>query len=631
MAKSGKTSKKLDELKNKIYSRNLKIDPKPRGEIHKSDHEIPNTWSDSDLSMPKKNRKPSLLKSSIFKKFFFGAIIFFLLSAGFGLFMFFGGSNTVSADNIDITVLGNAFASGGEELPLQIQISNRNNAPLRIADLLIEYQRGAGIGEDMYRQRIGIGDIPAGGVAKELLNVTLFGQQGSTRDINITLEYRVPDSNAIFVKQRTYTINISSAPVNLSVIGPENSGFNQNLSFSIKTSLNTPAAVKNMMVVANYPRGFDFKSAEPMPTFGDNIWVLGDLNPGVEREIKVNGTLVAQSGEQRAFNVYVGQQKDVNERQMGVQFNTQSYLVHIQKPFLDTRFLVNSGAAPEAVVASGGNVTGDIEWRNAMSTRITDVEITAEISGGIVDYSSITSSGFFESATNTIIWNKQNFPAFADVRPGQSGRLSFSFKTTPPTAAGSEAYVNISIKAREPSVNNEHQDIKNFERKVIRVATNMQFAGHTLYYGGALSNSGPLPPTSNQSTTYSIKWSLVNSLNDVGNAEVRGRLPIYVDWVGATSPAGESGSYNASTKEVIWNAGTVRKGAGTSLPPKEVEFQVRFNPSTIHIGNTMNLVENINFKGLDVLTNRSITGTYSPITHRLDRDLNYNFQNDKVQ
>src|SRR5690606_33301324 len=117
--------------------------------------------------------------------------------------------------------------------------------------------------ESIYRERIAVGDAPAGSVIRKLLNVQIFGQQGSTRDISITLEYRVPGSNAIFFKQKVYTINISSAPVNLLVTGPENSGSNQNLSFSIKTSLNTPESVRGMMVTVDYPRGFDFSGATP--------------------------------------------------------------------------------------------------------------------------------------------------------------------------------------------------------------------------------------------------------------------------------------------------------------------------------------------------------------------------------
>ncbi len=631
MEKNPKSSRKIEELKNKIYSNKQKIEPKPRGVIHQTPHTVKNEWKEESTEKPTRKQRPSLLKSSIFRKMFFGSLIFFLLSVGFGVFMFFGGSNTVSADNIDISVLGNAFASGGEELPLQIQISNRNNVGLEYSDLLIEYQKGAGNGEDIFRNRIGVGDISAGSVKKELLNVTLFGQQGTTRDIKITLEYRVPGSNAIFVKEKIYTVNISSAPINLSVSGPNNSGSNQNLNFSVKTSLNTPEAVTNMILVVDYPRGFDFKSASPSPTFGDNIWVLGDLNPGAEKEIKINGIIIAQSGEQRAFNVYAGQQKDINEREMGVQFNSQSYIVAIQKPVLATKIKVNNSTDPEVATTAGSSVQTSIEWENTTNKRLTDVEITAEIDGSIINYSSVSSDpGFFESATNKIIWNRQNVPSFADIAPGQSGTLAFSFSTLPPTTS-SEATINISIKTRDPDNVNEFIDIKNFERRVVKIATKMQMAGYALHNSGAFENTGPLPPVPDQSTTYTISWSLVNSLNDVSNVEVRGHLPIYVDWVGPTSPRSESIVFNSSTKEIIWNVGTVKKGSGTTLPPKEVQFQVRFNPSTIHSGKVMTLVDSIKYKGVDTATNSQINGGNGDIKNSLSNDLNYDPQNDRVQ
>lgn len=630
MEKEPKFSKKIEELKNKIYSKKANFKPKARSVLDERPHEVSDTFKDDEIKKIIKKPSKSLLQSTMFRKLFFGSVLFFFVSVVFGAYMFFGESNTVSADNIEISVLGNAFASGGEILPLQINLINKNSVKLEYSDLLISYQQGAGEGEDMFRKRIGIGEVPAGDTVKELVEVTLFGQQGTTRDVNITLEYRVPGSNAIFVKEKSYTVNISSAPVNLSVSGPESSGSNQNISFSVKAGLNTKDAVKNMMIVAEYPRGFDFKSATPAPTFGDNIWVLGDLNPGVEKEIKVNGVIVAQSGEQRAFNVYIGQQKDINERGMGVQFNSQSYVVAIQKPLLDTRLTLNGNRDPEVTITSGSSVKGEIEWKNTTNDKLTDVEIVAEIKGTIVNFSSIDSSGFYESATNKIIWNRQNFEQFGEIKPGESGKLSFQFATMPPTSS-SEATVDISLKARNPANVNEFLDIKNFDRKVIKVATKMQIVGEALYYSGAFPNTGPLPPTPGESTTYTISWSLVNSLNDVSGAEVRAKLPIYVDYVGTTSPKSENVNYNATTKEVVWNVGNVKKGTGTTLPVKELQFQVKFNPSSVHVGEVMELVESIKYKGVDTVNNAQINGGYGDIKTLLNGDLNYNPQNDKVQ
>jgi hypothetical protein len=627
----GKFSKKIESLKTKIYSKNSNLHTKDRSDIHARSHDVADHWKDDEVKEIVKKNKPNLLKSTMFRKLFFGAIGFFLLAVLFGVFMFFGGSNTVSADNIDITVLGNAFANGGEELPLQIQISNRNNVSLEFADLIVEYQQGAGLGEDIKRERLGIGDISAGSIKKELFNITLFGQQGSTRDIKITLEYRVKGSNAIFVKEKVYTVNISSAPINLLVTGPGTSGSNQNLEFEIKTSLNTGESAENMMIVVEYPRGFDFKSADPEPSFGDNIWLLGDITSGTEKTIKVNGTIVAQSGEQRAFNVYAGQQNPEDERNIGVQFNSQSYLVSVQKPFLETKFTVNGKSESEVSIVSGAQVRGSINWKNTLSSRLTDVEITAELSGDIVNFSTVGTDGFFESSTNKIIWNKQLNPDLAEIEPGESGDLEFEFGTLSGSSTNSEATINLSIRGRQSSLGNAFEDIKNYDRKIIKVVTDLQVAAKVLYRSGSFLNNGPLPPTPDEPTTYTVVWSVANSSNKVVGAEIRATLPVYVKWLNNFQPKNQSVIYNESTREIVWNIGTINEGTGTTGPSKELEFQVEFTPSTSQINQTVPLVTGLRLKGKDAFTNFDINKTIATITHRLNLDLNYNPLNDKVQ
>ena len=64
--------------------------------------------------------------------------------------------------------------------------------------------------ESLKRDRVTVGTVPAGGKTEQLVNLILFGQQGTTRDINITLEYRVSGSSSIFIKPELYVVNISS-------------------------------------------------------------------------------------------------------------------------------------------------------------------------------------------------------------------------------------------------------------------------------------------------------------------------------------------------------------------------------------------------------------------------------------
>lgn len=626
---------KIERLKEKLYSPKSKdLQPKPRGIIYEDPHEIESAWRESAPEAPHKKKK-SLLENTMFRKFFIGAIGFFVLALIFGGYMFFAGSNTVSADNIDINVLGNAFTSGGEELPLKIQVVNRNNVALEYGDLVLEYQKGSGSTESLQTDRFDVGTVPAGGMVEKLLSLTLFGQQGTTRDVNITLDYRVKGSSAIFVKQKPYVVNISSTPVNLVIDGPDVTNSNQEISFNITTSLNTESAVKDMMVVVNYPPGFDFKSADPEPTFSDNIWSLGDLAKGAEKDIRINGVIVAEPGEQRAFNIFTGTADPKNEQEIGTQFNYQDYIIAIQKPFLDLAFAVNGSEDTEVGITNNDFADGKITFKNNLESKITDVEITAKFSGNAFDMNSVRQSGgFYDSTKQTIVWNSQTDPDLAKIDPGDKGELNFKFK--PISFSGSnlkdpQVNVEVSVKGRQPALGNQFLDITNYVKKTVKYLTQLQINGQTLYKSGPFVNTGPLPPTPGTPTTYTISWSVANTTSRVTNAKARTTLPLYVDWVGAVSPNDQNVTYNSGTREVLWDIGTLEGGVGLSSSPRQVYFQVKLNPSGSQSGGVPNLILDTVLTAKDSFSGKDISRSIQALSTRLNRDSNYNPTNDAVK
>ena len=421
---------KIDKLRQKLYSpKNKDLSLKSRAGIYEDSHEVGDEWQQEVQGPKKKKTTTSLLANTIFRTFFFVAISFFVIAIGFGFFVYYKGTNTVSADNIDILVLGNAFVSGGEALPLKIQLINRNNVSLEYSDLILQYQKGAGGGESIQSDRVTVGEIPAGGVVEKMVNITLFGSQGTTRDVNITLEYRVKGSSAIFAKQKPYVVNISSTPINLVVDGPKVTNTNQNISFNITSSLNTENTAKNMLLTVSYPPGFDFKGANPKPTFSNNIWSLGDLSKGSVKDVTINGVLVAEPGETRGFVVKVGSKDSNNEQKIGTQFNTQDYIVTIEKPFLNLRFLVDGASGTEVAGGSSRSSFGEIILSNALDTKMTDVEILAKFSGNAFDPATVSSKeGFYDTTTNTIVWNSQTSKALKSFNPGDTSSLTFDFK-----------------------------------------------------------------------------------------------------------------------------------------------------------------------------------------------------------
>src|ERR1035437_4008707 len=225
---------RLEELKSKLFSKSYQTKIEHRDSYsHLKTDEVVDSWQNKEK--PESNMSEKFfMKTSLFKKFFIFSIVFFVLVLGYAAYVFFAGGNTVSNNNIDISILGNNFTAGGEDLPLIVGITNKNSSALDLADLIMEYPKGtsADLSTDTQTSRISLGTIPAGAVRNENIKVVLFGEQGSVRPIKITLEYRVAGSNAIFVKEKDYQVSISSTPINLSVDAPTEISPNQNITLN---------------------------------------------------------------------------------------------------------------------------------------------------------------------------------------------------------------------------------------------------------------------------------------------------------------------------------------------------------------------------------------------------------------
>jgi len=630
---------RLEELKSKLFSKNYKMSDITHGGFSRQPKkDVPDSWTKKEDEV--KLEEKFYMKTSMFKKFFIFSIVFFVLALGFALYMFLGGGNTVSNENIDISVLGNAFTAGGEELPLQIEIINKNNSPLELADLLIEYPKGSSIdlSQDAERLRSSLGTIPAGGVRNENVKITLFGEQGSIKPIKISLEYRIQGSNAIFVKEKSYEVSISSAPINLLVDAPIEASPNQDFVLNIKSTLNATKTASKILVKLDYPVGFQFVSAKPAPSFGDNVWSLGDLSLGAERDISIVGKMVdVYDGEEKTFHVFCGSQSDSDKSSIGVVFNSLGHTVMIKRPFIEAKLYVNGVYQREYAVNTKTPIQGEIRWANNLETKINDLEIRAKILGNAVNRQTISAPrGFYNSSLNTIIWDKNSLSQFEEISPGDSGSVTFSlspislFSGTGGILSDPVVTIEVSIAGKQPLEGNAVKVLNNSESKIIRITSDVGLAGKAIYYSGPFTNTGSIPPKVEQETTYTVVWALSNTANNISKAKVNSSLPPWVNFVGAISPSNEDLTYNASTKEIVWNIGGIPKGTGISDGDREVSFQIVLTPSLSQVGTAPVIINDAVLTGHDDFANVDIRVNKASLNTRLSNDSLFPTNGDRV-
>ncbi len=623
---------RLESLKRKLFSRDESLVKKPReNTFSQQSFGVNEDWAEVENKEQATPKKPVInfrAPTSLFKKFFIGAVLFSVLAVIYAVVMLYAGENTVSTERVKITITGNAYTAGGEELPIDITVKNENSVSIDSADLVIEYPRGSSTEDtsNYERKRITLTSISPGEEINEHISVVLYGEQGTTKNIRARLEYTVRGSIATFTKEEVYPIQINTAPIALTVEAPIEGVSNQPYTFTVKALVSSTHLAANTIVHVDYPPGFQFSDATPKPILSNNVFNLQKSSVGAENVITINGRLIGINGDKKAFRVAVGESDPNDQAKVAIAYNSLVQEVTIAKPFIDAHLTLNGKDDEEFIVDSGERINAKIEWSNNLPATVNDLEIRAKLSGNALNISSLSSNGFYDSNTNSIVWDKNTVSNFATVQPGAHGTLSLQFASAsllsgPNTVLSDpNIVVDISVKGSQPNEGVSVKEVNSSEKKTFKVATDLQLSGKTLYSTGPIQNSGPLPPKAGVETTYTLEWKITNTSNKASKTEVRATLPANVTFVKKDPSSTEDLTYNDTTREIIWDVGNVARGAGFVIPAKVVDFQVKIKPSTSQVGTTPGLLSEATLTAHDLYTDTDIRSVSTRLTTNVNTD-----------
>ena len=568
---------------------------------------------------------------TFFKNFFLFSLVFALFAIGLSAYTFFTGGNTVSNENISMVISGNSFTPGGEELPLQVEIANKNPTDLELADLFVAYDKGGDSANSAQHVNDlnSVGTVSAGKTTKKNVFVTLYGGEGTTQNVDFTLQYRIHGSNAIFVKKTSFAVTISSAPIALSIDVPKNVTPNQNLSFTVHVQSNAKTTVSGVLLHVDYPTGFKFAYAVPNPKAFNNVLDLGDLAPGQKQDITIGGIVYGQDGDNRAFHLSVGSASAADNTVIGLTYNSLSQVVSLVKPFISADISINNSNSDTVAVPSASVVKARVDWVNNLPSLVTDAQIVVSLSGNAFDGKNITTNGgYYDSTKNTITWDKTSDNTLTMIQPSDRGSEEFSFEV-PSLISGSgivtspSVNISVSISGKQADLGGVVSQVTNFTSKKAVVSTDLGFSVDAFHNSGIFTNTGPVPPKANLPTTYTITWTITNSANTLSGVRANATLPTYVDWMNSFYPTNDGLTYDDTTKTVSWNLGQVVSGTGFSGSPRTVSFQVRLNPSTTQIGSKPKLLLDTYITAKDTYTGESLSTSRAAVSTSLQNDANF--------
>ena len=560
--------------------------------------------------------------------FFIGAGAFFLFAGAIAAFFFLTGANSVSTTNIAITIQGPTTIAGGDTVPLALVVTNHNPTPIKNAILEVDFPPGtrssANVLNDYPRYQENIGTLSPGASISRSVSAVLFGSAGDQISLPVSLSFSTGGSNATFVKQSTYALSITSAPLSLSLAALSQAVSGQPFSLLVTVRNNATTPINNVVLAAQYPSGFTFGTAS-MPNIGTNF-LLGTLAPGATQTVKINGVLSGTANDQKAFHFSIGTAASAGSPAATITYMTQETNVTLTPPFLAVLLSLNGDQSDSPVLAPGTEVVANISYTNTLTAPVNNASIAVAVAGSGIDLSSIVATrGFYDSAHQTVDFNNTTDPSLASLAPGATGIGSFSFKTT---SGGRNPTISftISVNGTRLDESNVPQSVNASATKTALVQAAPTFSVGISHTSAIFPNSGPIPPVANQTTTYTVSWSVVNTGNDLAGGTVTATLPSYVTYKNLTQPANGSITYDDPSRTVTWNVGDLSAGAST-----KAAFQISFTPSTSQRGTAPQLVSSATFTAHDRFAGTTITSTSNPLTTETPGDPGYTASKADVQ
>lgn len=598
----------IEELKKKLYERGGGDFQVRRSRLSPFYKNVNRTWEPEAIP-PSFGSKP---RANIWLRVLGFSFVFFLVALIAAWYIFSREVNVVSDKNIEIAVKGPVSVKAGDELDLQVALINKNTTGIEQVQLTAVFPSGSRDPDNSAKEisylPYSVGRVNSGETVNILTKAIVYGKENDELEVKFLINYHLVGSNTLFEKETAYRLKINASPLDLKVNIPDEINSNQELTLDLNVSANSDKPLSNVLLEVIYPSGFQFKSANISPTYDSNKWLLGDLQPGVDRQISIKGIIEGQSEELKAFQVRTGIQDSDLEQTISVLYSDFFKTLTIKKPFLE--LALSDGTSKKAYFTLKNQKSGNytISWTNNLSVKAQNVQIVAKLSGPALDKSSVKASGgYYSSIGNTITWDKHTSSLFESVEPGQGGQLDFSFSSIPLLSQGkelrnSEIKIDVTITGSRTSEGFSNEKIQTDLSRVVKLDSPVSLNLKTFYQEGVFTNTGPIPPRAEQTTTYTLNWQVSNLSNDVKNSVVQTTLPLGIEWVGLTSPSGENIAYDSQSRQITWNVGYLKAGTGFTLSLREVNFQVSATPSLIQIGPSLNLTSGVVFRGVDIFT-----------------------------
>ena len=613
----------IDDMRKRLYDRGSNVEETVRHQLSDTKIDVARDWVPKATPEEDAAEEPAQPKRRYRTFFLVGSLLIFIFTATIsGLYLMYGGSQ-ISSDNIQIVFDGPSVIGGGQELALQVAVSNQNSIPIEAAVLILRYPSGTRSSGDMprnlFEERIQIDNIQPGTVRNIPINVIIFGEENTEKQIEATIEYRVDGSNGVFYKDaQALAFRINSSPLALRIDTIEKVASGQLVDITMTAVSNAPTTLTDVLITASYPNGFTYESSSPVPIFGQNVWRIDELKPNGSQSITIRGIVSGQTEETLRVNFTAGPANPDNQFLVGATLAEGWADYTIERPFIDIAINIQGRGSTNVVLAEGEISTVDIDITNTLDETVYDMVVEVVPKGNALNEDSIRSlGGFFDSNTETVRWEPSNNSSFSEILPGSSRSLSFS--VVPGSVRTTASYdLVVNVYARRVAESSAQETLIGTTKAEAKYSSNITLGSQ------ASLQAGPVPPQVGQITTYTMTVVAEAGANDVTGGVVETSLPVYVNWLNEYDAQGEV-VYNSVSKQLRWVVGDISSGQR-----KELVFPVSIQPSISQVRSSPVLINGQTLRANDRFTSALLQDSATAVTTRLSSEQGYSESDGEV-
>jgi hypothetical protein len=575
------------------------------------------------------------------KNLWIGVSLFLIVALSIGGFFFYRWwvKNAFHQDRVSISFEGPKEADSTQPIKYIIHYANDNRVTLKNAEIQLSYPENFKPTDNLNLKylspttsKIFIGDIKSMSSGQ----MELLGIFYAPKDFPVYLRgeiHFIPSNGTSELSMDNQLgINITAAPVFLSVIAPQQAVDGDGLVYTIDYRNLDVRPLGDAQIRVDFPQGFEMSSSVPKASEGNSSWYIGNLEANQGGKIVINGKISGTANDGKNVIVSIGHMGGDSKF---IVYNKQELTTRIVSPVLAISQQLEGKS--NAIVSAGELLKYVVTYKNTSNLGMRDAIITVDANANILDFSKISvENGSYDGVKNSITWKAADVPGLAVVAPQASGVVRFSIpvKSVIPIVSKNDKNFIISSVAKidSPDIPTplDSNKIIGSNKLELRLASKVLFDTKGYYTDAKIKNSGPIPMETGKETTFTLHWQIINVSNDIVNAKITSALAPGLRWTGQIYPSNEKITYNERTNQITWEVGEILAGTGVLELPREVVFQVGVTPQANQVGNPVDLLNKSIFTAHDDFVGQDITLENEKKNTMLYEDQTVGFANAKV-